>query len=76
MRLLSGDAQRAVTLWMDAGFDYPQAYTCDVVPDPAQRRHGITLEPMTCARDAFNSGEGLLTLEPGEAFAARCGLIS
>ena len=65
-----------VTLWMDAGFDYLQAYTCDVVPDPSQRRHGITLEPMTCAPDAFNSGEGLRILEPGEAFAARCGLVS
>src|SRR4051812_12112807 len=76
VRLLSGDAQRAVTLWMDAGFDYLQACTCDAVPDPQRRRHGLTLEPMTCAPDAFNSGEGRLTLAPGEPFAARCGLMS
>jgi aldose 1-epimerase len=76
VRLLSGDAQRAVTLWMDGGFGYLQAYTCDAVPDPRRRRHGVTLEPMTCAPDAFNSGEGLVRLGPGKTFAARCGLMS
>jgi len=76
VRLLSGDAQRAVTLWMDGGFEYLQAYTCDAVPDPERCRHGVTLEPMTCAPDAFNTGEGLVTLAPGETFAARCGLMS
>jgi aldose 1-epimerase len=30
---------------------------------------------MTCAPDAFNSGEGLRVLEPGAEFAGRWGLI-
>jgi aldose 1-epimerase len=74
-RLLAGDGGRAVMLWMDAGFDYLQVYTGDDEPDPARRRRGITLEPMTCAPDAFNTGEGLRVLEPGAEFAGRWGLI-
>jgi len=74
-RLLAGDGGRAVMLWMDAGFDYLHVYTGDAEPDPARRRRGITLEPMTCAPDAFNTGEGLRVLDPGAAFAGRWGLI-
>ena len=29
---------------------------------------------MTCAPDAFNSGDGLVVLEPGASFTGRCGL--
>jgi aldose 1-epimerase len=29
---------------------------------------------MTCAPDAFNTGAGLLVLDPGEAFSGRWGL--
>jgi aldose 1-epimerase len=74
-RLLAGDGGRAVMLWMDAGFDFLHVYTGDDEPDPARRRRGITLEPMTCAPDAFNTGEGLRVLEPGAEFAGRWGLI-
>jgi len=33
------------------------------------------VEPMTCAPDAFNSGDGLLSLEPGQEFVASWGVI-
>jgi galactose mutarotase-like enzyme len=36
----------------------------------------FVLEPMTCAPDAFNTGEGLRVLEPGEVHSARWGLLS
>lgn len=32
-----------------------------------QGRHGVAVEPMTCAPNAFNSGEGLIILAPGES---------
>jgi len=31
---------------------------------------------MTCAPDAFNSGDGLVVLAPGDSFTARCGLAA
>lgn len=66
--------ERELTVWMDGGFGYLQAYTADTVPDRTRRRRGIALEPMTCAPDAFNTGEGLIVLAPGETFSARWGI--
>ena len=40
------------------------------------RDAAIAVEPMTCAPDAFNSGDGLVVLEPGASFTGRCGLIA
>lgn len=65
---------RRLTLWLDAGFRYVQAYTADAVGEVARRRRSIAIEPLTCAPDAFNTGEGLLTLAPGASFVARWGL--
>jgi aldose 1-epimerase len=58
---------------MDHRFDHLQVYTGDAVADPRRRRRGLALAPMTCAPDAFNTGEGLVTLAPGETFTGRCG---
>jgi aldose 1-epimerase len=73
VRLAAGGG-RAVTVWMDERFRYVHVYTADAVDDPARRRAGIAIEPVTCAPDAFNSGAGLEVLEPGASFTARCGL--
>lgn len=59
----SGDG--AVTVWMDEGFRFIHVYTC---------ASGVAVEPMTCAPDAFNSGDGLLALAPGASFSGRWGL--
>jgi aldose 1-epimerase len=59
---------------MDAAFGHIQVYTGDEDPDPDRRRRSVAVEPMTCAPDAFNSGHGLLVLEPGQEFAGRCGV--
>lgn len=66
--------QRTLTVWMDAAFPYAMVYTADEVADPTRRRAGIAVEPMTCAPDGFNSGAGLRSLEPREAFVARWGM--
>jgi aldose 1-epimerase len=40
-----------------------QVHTADR-PEPAADRVGLALEPMSCAPDAFNSGDGLVVLDP------------
>lgn len=65
--------RRDLIVWMDRSYSYVQVYTADEDPDPVRRRRSIAVEPMTCAPDAFNSGAGLLVLEPGERFSGRCG---
>ena len=63
----------AIRLWQDAAFGFVHAYTADTLPE-AQRRHSVALEPMTCAPDAFNSGDGLRVLGPGDSFRGRWGV--
>jgi aldose 1-epimerase len=55
-----------VTVWMDASFGYVMVFTGDTL-EPARRRRGLAVEPMTCAPDAFRSGLGRQILEPGQA---------
>jgi aldose 1-epimerase len=69
----SGDA---VSMWCDERFDYLMVFTGDALPDPQRRRTGLAVEPMTCAPDAFRSGDGLLVLEPGETCTGRWGIVS
>ena len=63
--LVAGAGGRAVSVWMDERFRFIHVYTS---------RAGVAIEPMTCAPDAFNSGDGLLALAPGASFAGRWGL--
>jgi aldose 1-epimerase len=70
----SPDGDRAVTLWMDATHPYVMVYSGDTLADAARRRHGIAIEPMTCAPDAFNSGLGLITLQPGATHVSTWGI--
>jgi aldose 1-epimerase len=63
----------AVELWVDEGYSYLEVFTGDGLA-PERRRRGLAIEPMTCAPDAFRSGEGLLRLEPGEEFRASWGV--
>jgi aldose 1-epimerase len=64
-------ADRAVELWLDDAHGWLMLYTAD---DRTPPRGSIAVEPMTAAVDAFNSGQGLVTLRPGETFSARWGL--
>jgi aldose 1-epimerase len=58
---------RVVTAWLDEAFSFLHVF---------RSRTGVALEPMTCAPDAFNSGDGLLALVPGGSFIGRWGLNS
>lgn len=68
------DAGRSVRLWIDANYQFLMLFTGDSLPIAARRRRGLGVEPMTCAPNALQSGEGLRTLEPGESFISSWGL--
>lgn len=66
---------RSVTIWAEASaYPWLQVFTGDSLPLPDRRTSGIAVEPMTCPPDAFNSGDGLLVLEPGQEFGAQWGI--
>lgn len=63
-------ADHTIRYWQETGpgkYNYLQLFTH---PD----RHCIAIEPMTCNIDAFNNGNGLLTLAPGEEAVASFGI--
>lgn len=72
--LAAADGDRAVTVWMDATHPFAMIYSGDTLADVPRRRHGLAIEPMTCAPDAFNSGLGLITLQPGESHVSTWGI--
>lgn len=66
---------RSVTVWAEAtAYPWLQVFTGDSLPLDVRRTSGIAVEPMTCPPDAFNSGDGLLVLEPGQEFSAPWGI--
>ena len=71
IRLASADG-RAATVWLGEQYGYVMLFTGDPLPDVA--RKSLAVEPMTCAPNAFRSGDGLLTLAPGESFAGSWGI--
>lgn len=60
------------TLWVDESFPYVMVFTGDALPDVARR--SVAVEPMTCAPNAFRSGDGLIRLEPGETHSGTWGI--
>ncbi len=68
-----GDSEgRRLSLWVDRAYDYLMLFTGDTLSSRA--RHAVAVEPMTCAPDAFNSGDGLITLQPDATFSGAWGL--
>ncbi len=66
---------RRSTLWIDDAYRYLMVFTGDTLPPPARRR-GLACEPMTCAPNAFASGDGLVILQPGASHTASWGIES
>jgi len=71
LRLRGPDGATA-ELWVDGSYPFLEIYTGDAL-SPERRRRGLGVEPMTCAPNAFQSGEGLIRLEPGESASGRWG---
>jgi aldose 1-epimerase len=73
-RVLLRHGRDEICPWLDEAFRFVQVFTGDTVPNEERRRNSVAVEPMTCAPDAFNSGDGLLVLGPGECFAGNWGV--
>jgi aldose 1-epimerase len=69
VRTKSGGAR----LWFDETYRFLQVFTLDAL---TPQQPGIAIEPMTCAPDAFNSGRGLIVLEPGGAWTGSWGIVA
>lgn len=70
---LTGSDAATVELWVDEHYPIVEIYTADTLAEP-RRRGGLGTEPMTCAPNAFQSGHGLLRLEPGASTVASWGV--
>ncbi|HET7718630.1 MAG TPA: aldose 1-epimerase family protein, partial [Acidimicrobiales bacterium] len=67
------DGQRRVTLWWDSSYRWVMVFTGDTLA-PSRRRRGLAIEPMTCAPNAFVTGDGLRVLEPEESWTTVWGI--
>ena len=74
-RVTMADAERSVTLWADPAYGWIQLFTGDTLP-PGIARAGLAVEPMTCGPDAFNTGSGLVVLQPGDTHRATWGITA
>jgi aldose 1-epimerase len=70
---LSAPQRGAVSLWVDKSYPYIEIYTAHTQRAPHWRT-GLGVEPMTCAPNAFRSGQGLIRLTPGQSHSACWGL--
>lgn len=66
------DGAGSLSLWLDESYPYLQLFTGD--PLPSVNRRSIAVEPMTCAPNAFRSGEGVRVLEPGSSMTSSWGI--
>ena len=63
-----------VAVWGEAeAFPWAQVFSGKAEADQSGE-HGIAVEPMTCPADAFNSGDSLLTLDPGATWTGTWGI--
>ncbi len=72
--LTAANGRSGVEVWMDTSHRYAMIYSGDTLADVSRRRRGLAIEPMTCAPDAFNSGAGLIVLQPGETHTSTWGI--
>jgi aldose 1-epimerase len=68
VRTRSGGAH----VWFDAAFGFLQVYTHERLG--GEGAPAVAVEPMTCPADAFNSGAGLIVLEPGQVWTGKWGI--
>jgi aldose 1-epimerase len=65
---------RSVALWQDENFPYVQIFTTRRFPRGTGFVTAIAMEPMTAPANAFNSGQSLKWLNPGETWQAAWGI--
>jgi aldose 1-epimerase len=72
-RVTLADSERTVTLWLGEAYEYVMVFSGDTLA-AARRRRALAVEPMSCAPNAFVSGEGLARLAPGQTHEAEWGI--
>jgi aldose 1-epimerase len=72
--VLTAPDGRSVALWQDPEFPYVQVYTTTEFPRGTGEVTAIAIEPMTAPADAFNSGQSLKWLNPGETWQVSWGI--
>ena len=65
---------RQVRLWGDQRLDWVQVFTGKMRDAGPGLTPGVAIEPLSCPADAFNSGLGLVVLEPGDTWSAQWGI--
>lgn len=74
---LLDEAGRGAELWADSNFAWVQFFVTDGFgsdADGAGGKTAVALEPLTCAVDALNSGDGLIILDAGECWSGSWGI--
>lgn len=71
-RCIVESADRTVTLWADEAFPWLQVFTA--LARERKGQPGVAVEPMSCPADAFNSGDSLIVLAPGEEWTGTWGI--
>jgi aldose 1-epimerase len=72
--VLTAPDGRTVSLWQDENFPYVQVFTTRIFPRGTEKVTAIAIEPMTAPANAFNTGQSLEWINPGEAFQASWGV--
>ena len=72
--VLTAPDGRSVALWQDENFPYVQVFTTRIFPRGSGVVTAIAIEPMTAPANAFNSGQSLKWLNPGETWQATWGI--
>jgi aldose 1-epimerase len=73
VRVTLADGAARVSVWMGHGCPFVMVYTGDTLA-PRRRRQGVAIEPMSCAPNAFATGDGLARLEVGETHVVGWGI--
>ncbi len=63
----------SVELWADEHYPFLEIYSGDTLA-PGRRRTALAVEPMSCAPNAFRSGDGLVRLAPEQSLNMRWGV--
>jgi aldose 1-epimerase len=70
--LADSEGGAGLTLWVDAAYRYLMLFTGDSLPEVDRR--SLAVEPMTCPPNAFQTGESLIRMEPGQSFTSTWGI--
>jgi aldose 1-epimerase len=72
--LANQERTRAVSLWVDRSYPYVELFTGDTLDETQYRRTGLGVEPMTAPPNAFQTGQDVAVLEPGQTMESSWGL--